>query len=88
MSEIKFREKGQVTIPAELLQKWNKTNQVSINDVLEAQLANGVLMLIPKKRQQAQRSVMSYAGTGKGLWGQTDEEIDASIKEARNSWGR
>jgi len=88
MSEIKLRKKGQVTIPAELLKKWNKTNQVSINDVLEAHLANGVLMLIPKKRQEGQRSVMSFAGTGKGLWGQTDEEIDASIKEVRNSWGR
>jgi len=88
MRQVKLREKGQVTIPAELLQEWNQKNQVSIHDVMEARLANGVLMLIPKKRQAAKRSVMSFAGIGKGLWGNTPVQVDASIQEIRNSWVR
>jgi bifunctional DNA-binding transcriptional regulator/antitoxin component of YhaV-PrlF toxin-antitoxin module len=88
MPQVKIREKGQVTIPSELLQEWSNRNHVSVNDSMEAVLANGVLMLIPKKRHTAKRDIMSFAGVGKGLWGATPEEIDASINEMRNLWTR
>jgi hypothetical protein len=88
MPQVKLREKGQVTIPAELLQEWSKKNHVSINDSMEARLSNGVLMLIPQKRHLAKRSVMSFAGVGKGLWGNTPAEVDASLKEIRDTWKR
>ncbi len=88
MPQLKLREKGQVTIPAELLQKWSKENHVTTNDTIEATLANGVLMLIPKKRHVAKRDIMSFAGAGKGLWGDTPEAVDASIKEVRDLWIR
>lgn len=88
MAQVKLREKGQVTIPAELLQEWSKKNHVSINDSMEARLANGVLMLIPQKRRAEKRTVMSFAGVGKGLWGNTPAEVDANIKEIRDSWAR
>ena len=88
MPQVKIREKGQVTIPAELLQEWSNKNHVSVNDSMEATLVNGVLMLIPKKRHTAKRDIMSFAGVGKGLWGDTPEEIDASINEIRNLWTR
>lgn len=88
MPQVKLREKGQVTIPAELLQEWSRRNHVSINDLMDAKLANGVLMLIPKSRHAVKRSVMSFAGSGKGLWGNTPDEVDASIKKIRDSWTR
>ncbi|BBO99490.1 AbrB/MazE/SpoVT family DNA-binding domain-containing protein [Sulfuriferula nivalis] len=88
MSQVKLREKGQVTIPAELLQEWSRKNHVSTNDTIEATLANGVLMLIPKKRHVAKRDIMSFAGTGKGLWGSSVEEVDATLKKIHNSWTR
>ena len=88
MPQVKLREKGQVTIPAELLQEWSKKNHVSINDSMEARLSNGVLMLIPQKRHVTKRSVMSFAGVGKGLWGNTPAEVDASLKEIRDTWER
>ncbi len=53
MLQVKLREKGQVTIPAELLQEWSRKHHVSTNDVMEATLANAVLMLIPKSRCHA-----------------------------------
>lgn len=88
MLQVKLRDKGQVTIPAELLHEWNKCNHVAINDSMEAQLANGVLMLIPKKRGANKRTLMSFAGVGKGLWGDTPEAVDASMNEIRDSWAR
>jgi bifunctional DNA-binding transcriptional regulator/antitoxin component of YhaV-PrlF toxin-antitoxin module len=88
MAQVKLREKGQVTIPAELLQEWSKKNQVFINDTMEARLSNGVLMLIPQKRHATKRSLMSFAGVGKGIWGKTPAEVDASVQEIRDSWKR
>lgn len=55
---------------------------------MDAGLANGVLMLIPKKRHAAKRALMSFAGVGKGLWGNTPDEVNTSIKEIRDSWTR
>ena len=88
MPQVKLREKGQVTIPADLLQEWNRKNHVSTNDSIEVSLTNGVLMLVPSKRHTAKRDIMSFAGSGKGLWGNTAQEIDATIAELRNSWTR
>jgi bifunctional DNA-binding transcriptional regulator/antitoxin component of YhaV-PrlF toxin-antitoxin module len=88
MTQVKLREKGQVTIPAELLQEWRKKNHVSTNDAIEVTLVNGVLMLIPQKRHATKRDIMSYAGIGKGLWGDSAEAIDANIAEIHELWTR
>lgn len=88
MPQVKLREKGQVTIPAELLQEWSRNNHVATNDTIDVQLSNGVLMLIPSKRHTAKRDLMSYAGAGKGLWGKSEAEIESTIQELRNSWTR
>ena len=88
MPQVKLRDKGQVTIPAELLQEWAAKYQVSTNDSMEVNLSNGVLMLIPSKRQVAKRDIMSYAGIGKGMWGNTPAEIDTAVQDLRNAWTR
>lgn len=88
MLKVKLREKGQVTIPAELLQEWGRKNHVATNDSLEVHLSNGVLMLIPSKRHTGKRDIMSFAGVGKGLWGNTQDDIESTIQELRNSWTR
>jgi hypothetical protein len=88
MLQVKLREKGQVTIPAELLQEWSRTNQVATNDTMEVNLSNGVLMLIPSKRHATKRDIMSFAGVGKGLWGSTQDEIETTIQDLRSSWTR
>ena len=88
MPEVRLREKGQVTIPSEILQEWGAKNHVHTNDAVEAVLANGVLMLIPKKRRSVKRDILSFAGVGKGLWGDTPEEIENSLQSIRDSWIR
>jgi hypothetical protein len=88
MAQVKLREKGQVTIPAEILQEWSRTNQVATNDSMEVNLFNGVLMLIPTKRHTAKRDIMSFAGAGKGLWGNSPQEIETTAAQLRSSWTR
>ncbi len=88
MSEVRLREKGQVTIPSEILQEWGIKNHVHTHDAVEAVLANGVLMLIPKKRCSVKRDILSFAGVGKGLWGNTPDDIENSLESIRGSWTR
>jgi hypothetical protein len=88
MPQLKLREKGQVTIPIDLLQEWARKNNVATNDAIDVHLSNGVLMLVPAKRLAAKRDIMSFAGAGKGLWGSTHAEIETTIQELRNSWSR
>jgi hypothetical protein len=88
MPQLKLREKGQVTIPVDLLQEWGRKNNVVTNDAIDVHLSNGVLMLVPAKRHAAKRDIMSFAGVGKGLWGNTHEEIETTIQELRSSWAR
>jgi bifunctional DNA-binding transcriptional regulator/antitoxin component of YhaV-PrlF toxin-antitoxin module len=86
--QVKLREKGQVTIPVEVLQEWRLKNQVNTNDFIDVSLSNGVLMLIPSKRAEGKRDLLSFAGSGRGLWGNTEQEIESSIAALRNSWSR
>jgi bifunctional DNA-binding transcriptional regulator/antitoxin component of YhaV-PrlF toxin-antitoxin module len=88
MAQVKLREKGQLTIPAELLHEWSRLHNVATNDSIEVNLSNGVLMLVPTKRHAAKRDIMSFAGVGKGLWGKTPEDVETSIQSLRNSWSR
>lgn len=44
--------------------------------------------LTKKRIKEMQRSVMSFAGVGRGLWGNTPAEVDASIKEIHDLWAR
>lgn len=88
MPQVKLREKGQLTIPVDLLQEWGRKNHVATHDAIDVHLSNGVLMLIPSKRHAAKRDIMSFAGVGKGLWGSTHDDIESTIQELRNSWAR
>ena len=84
MPVVKIRPKGQVTIPAEILQAWhlNSSDQINVN------LVNGVVMLTPVNRREHQKSVLSYAGIARGLWGDSADDIDNFIRSERDSWER
>lgn len=82
MPTIKIRPKGQITIPAEILQEW----QIRSNDRLNVNLVNGVVILTPTNRLENKQSIMSYAGIARGLWGNSTLEIDNFIRNERDSW--
>ena len=84
MPQITLRAKGQVTIPSTILAQWNARP----DDVLDVQLANGVVMFTPISRRETPLDLMAFAGLGKGLWGDTPEQLEASIKSLRDAWTR
>ena len=91
MTLVKLKEKGQVTIPA------NVREQISAHkgDVFEVAVANGNIVLKPqdvvsRKRNPVARGkkgvdIASWVGSGKGLF-KSPEEAAAFIRSERASW--
>ncbi len=84
MPQVRVRHKHQITIPSDIAQAAH----IKPEDVLDIAYANGIITLVPQKRRQRKESIMSYAGIARGLWGNTAAEIDASIRNDRDSWER
>jgi AbrB family looped-hinge helix DNA binding protein len=84
MPEVTIRPKGQVTIPAEIMKSWH----LRANDRVNIALVNGIVTITPLKRKQVSKSLMSFTGVGRGIWGDTPEKVEATINENRNSWNR
>ena len=82
--QIFLRAKGQVTIPSTIFAQWN----AQADDLLDVQLANGVVMFTPVRRHQASPDLMAFACLGKGLWGDTPEQVEASNQNLRETWNR
>jgi AbrB family looped-hinge helix DNA binding protein len=84
MPVVKIRPKGQLTIPAEILQAWH----LKANDPVNVNLVNGIVLLTPVSRQEQQKTIKSYAGIARGLWGDSADDIDGFIRNERDSWER
>lgn len=87
MTRIRLEQHRQLTLPTEIIQQAH----LQYGDVLEVSYFNGVLMLTPiKPRSEAspKKSLMDYAGSCKGAWGNTPEEVEANLAEDRASWDR
>ncbi|WP_428354225.1 AbrB/MazE/SpoVT family DNA-binding domain-containing protein [Methyloprofundus sp.] len=82
MPMVKIRPKGQITIPSEILHAW----KIHTEDKVNVNLINGIVTLTPVKRLENKKSILSYAGIAKGMWGKTAEDIDHFITNERESW--
>lgn len=82
MPQIRVRSKHQITIPANIVQEAH----IKLDDVLEITYANGIITLVPQNRLEQKKSVLEYAGVARGLWGDTASEIDATLRNERDSW--
>ncbi len=84
MAQIRMRERNQITLPANIA----IAASLSPNDALEVSFANGVITLIPVTTHPKRRSISDYVGSAKGTWGATGAEIDAQLRDERDSWER
>lgn len=86
MPLVTLRPKGQVTIPTQILQQWD----IKPYQKLEVAFHNGVLTIIPalRKEPNKKKTLHSFAGAGRGCWGETPEEVKQSITNLRDSWTR
>ena len=84
MPEIRMRQKNQLTLPASVA----RAAHIEADDRLTVDFVNGVVIITPKKAPEQKRDLMSYVGSGRGLWGNTPAEVDQEIRNLRNSWER
>jgi bifunctional DNA-binding transcriptional regulator/antitoxin component of YhaV-PrlF toxin-antitoxin module len=86
MSKIRLEKLRRLTLPPEIIAQAG-LRQV---DVLEASYQDGEIIL----RRASQLlpspalSMMDYAGTCKGAWGDTPAEVEFHVAQDRASWDR
>lgn len=87
MPEIRMRPKHQVTLPASVVRQAN----FQVDDRLSVTFVNGTIMITRKEEaiKQPKPDIMSYAGIGRGIWGDTHEEVMETVNNLRkNQWER
>jgi AbrB family looped-hinge helix DNA binding protein len=84
MSQVRVRNKHQITLPARIAEAAN----IKPDDMLEVSYCNGVVTLVPVSRKNRKESAMAYAGIARGIWGDTSTEVDSELKKERDSWER
>ena len=84
MSEVRLRPKGQVTIPASILERAH----LATDATLEVALVDGVITLTPKENPTEKQDIMAFAGIFKGAWGDTNEAVNNALDNHRNEWDR
>lgn len=86
MPEVRLRPKGQVTIPASIIEKAHLSEDV----MLDVELVNGVITLTPhpQGKGRAREDIMAYAGIFRGAWGDTAKKVDETISKLRDEWER
>ena len=82
MAEIRMRRKHQITLPASIVREAG----IEPDDRLTVTFMNGVIII--KASEPAgdtpHDDVMSYAGLGRGLWGNTHDEVLTTIRKLRD----
>lgn len=86
LAEIRMRPKHQVTLPASIVRKAN----FQVDDRLCVDFVNDTIIIKRKDSKPAKpaKTIMSYAGIGSSLWGNTTTEVEATIRDLRSSWER
>ena len=84
MTEITVRQRNQITIPKAIAEEAG----IAEGAVGDLSYANGVITIAFRGHSREPFDVSRYIGIGKGLWGDTVEEIDRTIAEDHASWER
>jgi bifunctional DNA-binding transcriptional regulator/antitoxin component of YhaV-PrlF toxin-antitoxin module len=84
MSQIRVREKHQITLPMAIVRGAG----IRESDLLDVQYKNGVILLIPHKNAASQQSLMDFVGSTPGLYGADGSRAAQYLSNERDSWDR
>jgi bifunctional DNA-binding transcriptional regulator/antitoxin component of YhaV-PrlF toxin-antitoxin module len=85
MPEIRMRAKNQFTLPASLVRE----SGIEVDDKLSVALVNGSIVITPMgPKHQGLNDIMSFAGIAQGVWGDSPEEVEQTIRRDRARWER
>ena len=81
-----LKEKGQITLPADIRKKIDAGKGDIFNcEVVEGQIIMTLQKIVPASKTKKGLDISKYIGAAKGNFG-TVAEIDAYISNDRNSW--
>ena len=85
MPEIRMRAKNQFTLPASLVRE----SGIEVDDKLSVALVNGCIVITPMgPKHQGLNDIMAFAGIAQGVWGDSPEEVEQTIRRDRATWER
>ena len=85
MPEIRMRAKNQFTLPASLVRE----SGIEVDDKLSVALVNGSIVITPMgPKHKGLNDIMSFAGIAQGVWGDSPEEVEQTIRRDRATWER
>jgi hypothetical protein len=76
MPEIKMRPNHQITLPVSVVRAAN----LQADDRMQVEYLNGVIVITPRSASTVSVDALSFAGIGKGLWGDTPQALNDSIR--------
>jgi hypothetical protein len=79
-----MRPKHQVTLPASIVRQV----KIKADNTMTVAYINGSIVLTPTVASDENIDVMSFAGMGRGLWGESPEAIEANLREMKEAWER
>ncbi len=81
MPEARLRPKNQITLPASVVRQA----KIKVNDLLSVSCVNGSIVISPQNASDDSEpmDIMSFAGIGRGIWGETPEEVDWTLQGMR-----
>ncbi len=84
MPEVRLRPKGQVTIPATILESAH----IEPNTFFDVDIVEGVITLTPKADSKNREDIMSFARMFKNTWVKTPDEVNKTLDKLRDEWER
>ncbi len=84
MPEVRLRPKGQVTIPASIIDEA----RLAEDAVFDVGFINGVITFTPKRTKSTREDILSFAGVFQGAWGNTPAAVDKTLRKLRGEWER
>jgi antitoxin component of MazEF toxin-antitoxin module len=85
MPEIRMRSKNQFTLPASVVRE----SGIQIDDKLSVMCVNGSIVITPlANKKHGVDGVMGFAGIAQGVWGDSPEEVEQTLRNDRATWQR
>ena len=84
MTEVTVRQRNQITIPKAIAEEAGIT-EGAVGDL---SYADGVITITFRGHPRTPVDISAHIGIGRGLWGDTPEEIDRTLREQRDEWDR
>lgn len=85
MPEIRMRSKNQFTLPASVVRE----SGIQIDDKLSVMCVNGSIVITPfTNKKLGVDGVMGFAGIAHGVWGDSSEEVEQTLRNDRGTWER